>query len=636
MIIKNRYLLLADVFLIATAPILSFTIRLDTIRFEGYYFACLVFIILALLIKPLIFYLFGLYRRLWRYASTDEALSITWAVSLSSAAITALIFAVCLPFGIIRSFPRSVPIIDWLLSIILIGGLRFSFRLLRGAKSSRKGRALQEPVEIQKRVLIIGAGEAGAMLLREMQANPGLGLLPVGFIDDNPAKLGMRVHNVPVLGTCNDIPDIVRRDDIDETIIAMPTVSGKVIREIIAICKEAEVRFRTIPGIYEILDGTVTVSQIREVRLEDLLRRDPIAVDLEQVGRFLAGARVLVTGAGGSIGAELCRQIAVHKPEQLILLGHGENSVYQIQLELAKNFPCLNMLPIIADIRDKDRVKKIMEMRCPTVIFHSAAHKHVPLMECNPVEAITNNVIGTRNVATAALGHGLGRFVLISTDKAVNPVSIMGASKRVAELFIQDMARRNEAAFVAVRFGNVLGSRGSVVPLFQRQIAEGGPVTVTHPEVRRFFMTIPEAVQLVIQAAAMGKGGEAFVLDMGEPIRIVDLAEDLIRLSGLEPGRDIDIVFTELRPGEKLCEELFAVRERPGATRHEKILVAEADNDFDGEKLQRDILDLERLAHKMDVDGMKEKLQEIVPEFQPAEEHAPHSAQAANRPAALR
>ena len=622
MVIKNRYLLLGDVFLIAAAPILSFTIRLDTIHFEGYYFACLVFIILALLVKPFTFYLFGLYRRLWRYASTDEALSITWAVSLSSAALMALIFGVCLPFGIIENFPRSVPIIDWLLSIMLIGGLRFSFRLLRGTKSSRKGGTLQGPADVQKRVLIIGAGEAGAMLLREMQANPGLGLLPVGFIDDAPAKLGMRVHNVPVLGTRNHIPDIVRRDNVDEAIIAMPTVPGRVIREIIAICKEAEVRFRTIPGIYEILDGAVTVSQIREVRLEDLLRRDPITIDLEQVGRFLAGARVLVTGAGGSIGAELCRQIAVHKPEQLILLGHGENSVFHIQLELTKNFPHLNTLPIIADIRDEDRVKKIMEMCCPTVVFHSAAHKHVPLMECNPVEAITNNVIGTRNVATAALGHGLGRFVLISTDKAVNPVSIMGASKRVAELFIQDIARRNEAAFVAVRFGNVLGSRGSVVPLFQRQIAEGGPVTITHPEVRRFFMTIPEAVQLVIQAAAMGRGGETFVLDMGEPIRIVDLAEDLIRLSGLEPGHDIDIVFTELRPGEKLCEELFAVRERPGATGHEKILVAEADNDFDGEKLQRDILDLERLAHKMDVDGMKEKLQEIVPEFQPAEEHA--------------
>lgn len=620
MIIRNRYLLLADLFLIAAAPILSFIIRLDTIRFQRYYSACLVFITLALLVKPFIFYLFGLYKRLWRYASIDEALSITWAVSLSSVTVTALIFGVCLPFGIIKSFPRSVPIIDWLLSILLIGGLRFSFRLLPRAKSSRKGMALREPAEVQRRILIIGAGDAGAMLVREMQTNPGLGLLPVGFIDDDPAKLGMRIHNVPVLGTRNDIPDIVRQDDIDEAIIAMPTVPGKVIREIMAICKDARVKFRTIPGIYELLNDTVTVSQIREVRLEDLLRREPIKIDLEEVGKFLAGTKVLVTGAGGSIGAELCRQIAVHKPEELILLGHGENSIFQIQLELAGKFPSLNVAPIIADIRDQGRIEKILEMHRPAVIFHSAAHKHVPLMEYNPVEAITNNIIGTRNVAEAAVRNGLERFVLISTDKAVNPVSIMGASKRVAELLIQDMARRNEAIFVAVRFGNVLGSRGSVVPLFQRQIAEGGAVTVTHPEARRFFMTVSEAVQLVIQAAAMGKGGEIFVLDMGEPIKIVDLATDLIRLSGLEPGRDIDIVFTKLRPGEKLCEELFFAYERPKATKHEKIFIAEATNDFNGEKLGRDILELERLAHKMDVEGIKEKLEEIVPEFQPAEE----------------
>jgi FlaA1/EpsC-like NDP-sugar epimerase len=612
MIIRNRYLLLADIFLIAAAPILSFTIRLDTIHFERYYSACLVFIILALLTKPFIFYLFGLYSRLWRYASVDEALSIIWAVSSSSIATATLIFGICLPFGIIESFPRSVPIIDWLLNIVLIGGLRFSSRLLRVPKSSRGVVTLQEPAKTEKHILIIGAGEAGAMLLREMQANPGLGLLPVGFIDDDPTKLGMRIHNVPVLGARRDIPDIIRRDNIDEVIIAMPTVPGKVVREIMTICNDAGIKFRTIPGIYELLNGTVTVSEIREVRLEDLLRREPTTIDLEEVGGFLAGAGVLVTGAGGSIGAELCRQIAFHKPEQLILLGHGENSIFQIQLELTKSFPSLNILPIVADIRDRSRIERIMGMYHPTVIFHSAAHKHVPLMEYNPVEAITNNVIGTRNVATAALGHGLERFVLISTDKAVNPVSVMGASKRVAELLIQDIARRNEAIFVTVRFGNVLGSRGSVVPLFQRQIAQGGPVTVTHPEAKRFFMTIPEAVQLVIRSAAIGKGGEIFVLDMGEPTRVVDLAEDLIRLSGLEPGRDIDIVFTELRPGEKLCEELFFAYEKPRTTRHEKIFVAEVASEFDGEKLTESIIELEDLAHKMDVEGIKEKLKEII------------------------
>jgi FlaA1/EpsC-like NDP-sugar epimerase len=620
MVIRNRYLLLADLFLIAAAPILSFTVRLDTLRFRRYYRACLLFILAALVVKPLIFYLFGLYRRLWRYASVNEALSIAWAVSLSSVVLAALVFGLLLPFGVIDRFPRSVVIIDWLLCLVLVGGVRFSFRLLPRDKSTRKGRALREPTTARTRVLIIGAGDAGAMLLREMQANPGLGLRPVGFIDDDPAKLGMHVHNVPVLGAREHIPDVVEKDDVDEVIIAMPTVSGKVIREIIAICERAGVPFRTLPGIYELLDGTVSVSQVRQIGVEDLLRREPVSTNLETVCDFLCGARVLVTGAGGSIGSELCRQIAVHQPDTLILLGHGENSIYHIRLELAERFPSLDPLPVIADVRDRSRIASIMSRHRPTVVFHAAAHKHVPLMECNPAEAITNNVLGTRNVAQTAAEQGVERFVLISTDKAVNPVNVMGASKRVAELVVQDMARRNGAVFVAVRFGNVLGSRGSVVPLFQRQIAEGGPVTVTHPEVERFFMTIPEAVQLVIQAAAMGEGGEIFVLDMGEQVKILDLAHDLIRLSGLEPGRDIDIAFTHLRPGEKLSEELFSEHETPRPTQHNKILVVESHHNLDWERLRDDVAQLEGLAQEMDVDRINAVLRNIVPEFQPAVE----------------
>jgi FlaA1/EpsC-like NDP-sugar epimerase len=455
----------------------------------------------------------------------------------------------------------------------------------------------------------------------------------VGFVDDDVAKLGMRIHNVPVLGTRNDISDLVTRHDIEEIIIAMPTAPGTVIREFRAICEKAGVRYKTIPGIYELLDGSVSVSQIRNVQLEDLLRREPIAIDLEEVGGFIVGARVLVTGAGGSIGSELCRQVARYDPEQLILLDHGETNIFYIHRELSAHFPHLDIAPLICDIRGKDKTEQIMRRYKPTVVFHSAAHKHVPLMELHADEAVTNNIIGTQNLIEASERHGVSRFVLISTDKAVNPRSVMGASKRVAEMLVQDMARRNGRVFVAVRFGNVLGSSGSVIPIFNDQIAAGGPITVTDAEARRYFMTIPEAVQLVIQAAAMGQGGEIFVLDMGEPVKIVDLAIDLVTLSGLRPrvvskgageqgGRgaedwDIEIVFTGLRPGEKLCEELFREGERVRATKHEHILIAEAD-DFDGEMLRDGVLELERLAREMDEEGIKRKLRELVPEYQSA------------------
>jgi FlaA1/EpsC-like NDP-sugar epimerase len=626
MVIRNRYLLLVDVFLIAAAAILSFTVRLDTIRFQRYYSACLVFIILALLIKPFIFFLFGLYRRLWRYASVDEALSITWAVSLSSATISALIFGVCLPLGIIESFPRSVPLIDWLLSMVLIGGLRFSFRLQRGAKSSRKGIALQEPIEVEMRILIIGAGDAGAMLVREMQANPGLGLLPVGFIDDDLAKLGMSIHNVIVLGTRNDIPDVIGRDGIDEAVIAMPTAPGSAIREILAICNQAGVPARTIPGLYDILSGQVSVNQIREVDIEDLLRREPVHTDVSAVGGMLRGRRVLVTGAGGSIGSELCRQIARCEPVALVLMGHGENSIFEIYNELNRgagethHASRITYHAVIADVRDLDRLRQVFEAHRPQIVFHTAAHKHVPLMEQNAPEAVTNNVEGTAHLLRLSETHQVDRFVFISTDKAVNPASVMGATKRVAELLVQESARRSGHRHVAVRFGNVLGSRGSVVPLFRQQIARGGPVEVTHPDVRRYFMTIPEAVQLVLQAAALGEGGEVFLLDMGEPIRIVDLARDLIELSGLEVGRDVDIVYTRLRPGEKLFEELFVEGEEYVPTPHEKIFISHNAHDdlVPSVVLTRTVEEVIELARQGDDDLMRVKLKEIVPEYSPA------------------
>jgi len=616
MIVRNRYFLLTDIFLIAAAAVSAFVIRFDTFLVWPHLAQGWFLIPLAIIIRPALFYLFGLYRRMWCYASVNEALSIAGAVLAGSMIMTILIFGLGFPSGIVKNFPRSVLVIEGMLSFLFTGGTRFSLRILRRAKSNEKGVALQRHSEIPKRVLIVGAGDAGAMIAREMRANPGLGILPVGFVDDDVAKLGMRIHNVPVLGTRNDIPDLVARHDIEGVIIAMPTAPGRVIREFRAICERAGVRYKTIPGIYELLDGSVSVSHIRDVQLEDLLRREPIAIDLEEVGRFLADVRVLVTGAGGSIGSELCRQIARYRPERLILLDHGENSIFYIHQELVTHFPDLDIAPVICDIRDKDKIEKIMRRYKPSVVFHSAAHKHVPLMELHADEAVTNNIIGTQNLIEASERRGVKRFVLISTDKAVNPRSVMGASKRVAEMLIQDMARRNGRAFVAVRFGNVLGSSGSVIPIFKEQIAAGGPVTVTHPEVRRYFMTIPEAVQLVIQAAAMGKGGEIFVLDMGEPLKIVDLAKDLIKLSGLEPGRDIDIVYTGLRPGDKLSEELFREGERVGVTKHEHIFIAEADN-LDGERLREGILELERLAREMDGGKIKQKLREIVPEYQP-------------------
>jgi FlaA1/EpsC-like NDP-sugar epimerase len=615
MVVRNRYFLLADIFFVAVAAISAFVIRFDTFQVWPHLAQAWFLIPLAIIIRPPLFYLFGLYRRMWNYASVNEVLSIVGAVLAGSVIMAVLIWGFGLPLGIVTGFPRSVLIIEGMLSLLLLGGTRFALRIMAGQKTSEKGAALRRMPQAQKRVLVVGAGDAGAMIVREMRANPGLGLMPVGFIDDDVVKQGMRIHNVPVLGTRDDISGLVAQHAIEEVIIAMPTAPGRVLREFRAICEGVGVRYKTIPGIYELLDGSVSVGQIRDVQLEDLLRREPIAIDLEEVGRFLAGARVLVTGAGGSIGQELCRQIARYDPQRLILLDKGETSIFYIHRELVARFPYLHIAPLVCDIRDKKKIEQIMGRYTPTVVFHSAANKHVPLMEVNVDEAVTNNVIGTQNLIEASQKHGVKRFVLISTDKAVNPRSVMGASKRVAEMLIQEMARRNGRAFVAVRFGNVLGSSGSVIPIFKAQIAAGGPITVTHPEARRYFMTIPEAVQLVIQTAAMGKGGEIFVLDMGEQIRILDLAMDLIALSGLEPGQDIDIVYTELRPGEKLCEELFREGERVGITKHEHIFIAEAD-DFDGEALREGVLELERLTREMDGEGVKRKLKELVPEYQ--------------------
>jgi len=617
--IRNRYFLIADVLLIPLAAVLSFLLRLDVPGLQPYIRTLLLFAALAALVKPAIFHLFGLYRRYWRYASANELINIALATLTGTAVVTLLVYSLASLLVDFRPLPRSIPILDWLVSLSLVGGTRFAVRLLADHPLARlwRNNHLNNGRSQQQRVLVMGAGDTGAMIVREMQANPGLGLMPVGLLDDNRAKVGMTIHGVLVQGSRDDIPRLVRDERIDEVIIAMPTAAGRAIGEVVAICQRAGVVCKTVPGIYELLSGQVSVRQVREVRIEDLLRREPVRIGGAEAGRYLSDAVVLVTGAGGSIGAELCRQIALYRPKELLLLGHGENSIHYILLELAEKFPHLAVQPLIADVRDYDRLAAVFTHHEPEVVFHTAAHKHVPLMETNVAEAVMNNIFGTHCLLQATEANGVARFVLVSTDKAVNPVNVMGVTKRVAELLVQDAAQRTGQAYVAVRFGNVLGSRGSVVPLFQHQIANGGPVTVTHPEMRRYFMTIPEAVQLIIQAAALGQGGEIFVLDMGEQLRIVDLATELIRLSGLEPGRDIEIVFTGSRPGEKLSEELFAHGEEPRLTQHEKILVAQGNNTWDSEALSRHLQELEVLVRGGGTKRICAKMRDIVPEYRP-------------------
>ncbi|WP_456480951.1 polysaccharide biosynthesis protein, partial [Oceanithermus sp.] len=472
-----------------------------------------------------------------------------------------------------QPIPRSVPLIEGGLALLLLGGARLAGRILfERAQLARS----QPPHSGSRRVLIIGAGEAGTMLAREMLRHPESGLVPIGFLDDDPSKQRQRFVGLPVLGNIEDLPRVALKAHADEVLIAIPSAPGKVVRRVVELAQRTGLRHRIVPGIYEILSGKVAISQIRDVDVEDLLRRNPVQLDTSEIAGYLEGRVVLITGAGGSIGSEIVRQVARFRPRRILLLGRGENSLYQIERELERTWPELDWRTIVADVRDREKMQHVFATYAPEVVFHAAAHKHVPMMEANPDEAVFNNVGGTKNVVELALEHGVGRFVNISTDKAVNPTSVMGASKRVAEYLVQWAAQQAKPgqAFVSVRFGNVLGSRGSVIPLFKEQIASGGPVTVTHREMTRYFMTIPEAAQLVLQAGGLGDNGAVYVLDMGEPVRIADLARDLIQLSGLEPGVDIEIVFTGIRPGEKLFEELLTAEEGTEASKHQQIFIA--------------------------------------------------------------
>lgn len=605
---RNRFVLIADILLILVSVLGSYLLRLeftpDFVRF--YLQGALWLAVVSLVVKPVVFYFFGMYRRLWIYASVNELKLIAAAVTTASIVVS-VVFVTLFWLGAFGpGFSRSVLAIDWLLSLLMLGGSRLSLRIFAENSSPKSSGKV-------RRIVVVGAGDAGALVVKEIQKNRQVNLEPVGFLDDDPAKQNHSLLGVPVIGTLNQIGKVLEERQVDEVIIAIPSAPGRVVRLVADACRQKAVPFRTMPGIYELLGGKVSVSRLREVEITDLLRREPVRIHEEWIGEVLAGKRVLVTGAGGSIGRELCRQIARWNASSLILLGHGENSIFEALLELKQDYPMLELIPVIADVRDEVRLRSVFNQHKPQVVFHAAAHKHVPLMQINVEEAIANNVLGTQNVVTAADASGVQRLVLISTDKAVHPANVYGATKRMAEMVVLDFARRTGKAFSVVRFGNVLGSRGSVVPLFKRMIASGGPLQITHPDMFRFFMTIPEAVHLVLQAAAMGKGGEAFLLNMGEQVRILDLAEDLIRLSGLEPGRDIEIIFTGVRPGEKLREELWENDKTYDPTEHPDIFCSTGEDMVDDALLAETLNRMAVLVQKSQPAAIIDLLDEVVP-----------------------
>ena len=547
-------------------------------------------IIIYMLIHTVSFKLFRCYSSLWRYAGEEELVSILLAC---------LVYVI--PVYIAhRLIGIDYSILFYIVSTILIigytGGLRLVYR------TGRRFKTRMIVSQDSQRVLVVGAGSAGQMIINELKENPQLKKVPVGIIDDDINKIGRVIHNVKILGDTSQVKEIVEKENVDEIILAMANVDKARKSEIINICKETKCKLKTIPGIFEIIDGKVDIKKIRDVDIEDLLGREPIKVNIEEMSGYIEERTVLVTGGGGSIGSELCRQIASFNPKHLIIVDNYENNAYAIQQELIRKYEGkLNLSTIIASIREYKRMDEIFNEYKPDVVFHAAAHKHVPLMENSPSEAIKNNIFGTLNVAKLADKYSVKRMVLISTDKAVNPTNIMGATKRAAEMIIQTINKNSETEFVAVRFGNVLGSNGSVIPLFKKQIAEGGPVTITHPDIIRYFMTIPEAVQLVLQAGAMAKGGEIFILDMGEPVKIVDLANNLIRLSGFEPGVDIKIEYSGLRAGEKLYEELLMSEEGLTKTANSKIFIGKP-VEFDSKKVMHNLEMLKKIVDNEEVE----------------------------------
>ena len=595
-----------DIVLAAAASWGAFAMRLGLPIPALYRRSEVFYILLSLGLKIVVNLAFRLNKQSWRNIGVRDLTTIGRAVVTFALLMATLSFLL----GDYYRIPRSIPLIDALLLLTAWGGARLALRVFS------EGRIRKLGVGRNKRVLVVGAGDAGTMIVREMLRHPESGLVPVGFLDDDPGKRNATFLGYPVFGSVDQLGSVARSQGVDEILIAIPSVQGDAIRSILETARKAGVPARIIPGIWEVLSGKVSISSIRDVEVEDLLNRDPVRLDLDEIAGYITGRVVLVTGAGGSIGSEIVRQILPFDPRHIILLGRGENSLFQIEQELRNIHHVRNITTVVADVRNRERLRRIFETHSPKVVFHAAAHKHVPLMEENPEEAILNNVFGTRNLAELALEHTVEVFINISTDKAVNPTSVMGASKRVAEMIVRSAAEKAlpGSAFVSVRFGNVLGSRGSVIPTFKEQIRRGGPVTVTHPEMTRYFMTIPEAAQLVLQAGGMKRNGSVFVLDMGQPVKIIDLASDLIRLSGFEPGTDIDIVFSGIRPGEKLFEELLTAEEGTEASRFKKIFVAR--NNGLPAALPELLEELRQAAEEENGRAIREKLGKLIPHCQ--------------------
>ena len=601
---KRILQVITDSALVAVGFAMAYLIRFDGHVTELYLHQLATLVPAVVLLQLAANWTLGVYRRLWRYTGLTEVMELGLSVLTVT---TCFLVARALGWLAVDNNHLSYGIIfvNAGISFLTLVGPRVLRRLMTEHSQRRHWR---QPV--RKRVLVVGAGEAGLMVLRELNLRSD-GVDIVGLIDDDPAKVRKRIGAITVFGTTSELPKFIENLFIDQVIIAMPSAPPSETRRVVEMCRQAEVETRILPGLYELIDGKVSINQLREVSLEDLLGRDPVKLDTNSISGYIAGRSVLVTGAGGSIGSELCRQIMRFRPSRLILLGKGENSIFTIQQELARKVDGVEVVAVIADVREQGRMKGVFEQFKPEVVFHAAAHKHVPLMESNVSEAVANNVFGTKCVAELSAAYGVKTFVLVSSDKAVNPTSVMGATKRTAELVIQNLAQLTETKYVAVRFGNVLASRGSVIPLWKQQISKGGPITVTHPEATRYFMLIPEAVQLILQAGALGNGGEIFVLDMGKPVKILDLANDLIRFSGLSPGVDIDIEFVGLRPGEKLYEELLTEEEGLTKTVYEKIFVGQP-QPIDRQSLQNSMDRLKQGSTTGDDVSLRDELDGLV------------------------
>ena len=602
---KKPILMLSDAVLINLAYILAFFFIYNYKNFRFYSSSYKEIALIVTVIYITCFYIFKLYESLWRYASIDEFMLVIGACLTSNILMIVFVRIIGHPFA------YGVSIIACAFSIIFIVGLRMSFRVYGRFESMINCNASKI---VQSRVMIIGAGSAAAMVIKEMKSSSQSKYMPIAVIDDEVYKKGNNIAGVKVLGNRKDIPKIVIEKNIETILIAIPTIEDEDKKEILEICKKTNCKIEIIPGMYEIINGKVSLNQIRKVEIEDLLGRKAVKLDMQGITSYITNKTILVTGGGGSIGSELCRQIIKFNPKQLIIFDIYENNAYDLQMELEYKYPKLDLKVLIGSVRDKKRLEDVFKKYPPDIVFHAAAHKHVPLMENSPMEAIKNNVFGTYNVAECAHKFNVERFVMISTDKAVNPTNVMGATKRMCEMIIQSMDKISKTHFVAVRFGNVLGSNGSVIPLFKKQIEHGGPVTLTNKYITRFFMTIPEAAQLVLQSGAYAQGGEIFVLDMGKPVKIYDLAWDLIKLSGFIPDKDIKIEVTGLRPGEKLYEELLMSEEGLTITKHEKIFIGKP-TFSDLSVMKEKMKELAVIIEKDDVQLLIDKIGEIVPTY---------------------